>query len=409
MKNNSIQYSDSLINDIIVKECQRQNNHIELIASENIVSKAVLEAAGSVLTNKYAEGYPYKRYYAGCEFVDEIEIIAQERLKQLFNCEYANVQPHSGSQANQAVYLAFLKPGDTVLGMSLDAGGHLTHGASKNLSGLWFNAITYGVRKEDYLIDYDQVEYLAKKHKPKLIVAGFSAYPRNIDWKIFRQIADSVGAKLMADIAHIAGLVATGFCESPINYADIVTSTTHKTLRGPRGGVIMSRDMTFAKQLNSALFPGIQGGPLMHIIAAKAVAFGECLQSSFKEYIVNVVKNASAMASRFINNSIDIVTKGTDNHIILIDLRSRRLTGKEIEQKLNSFGIICNKNAIAYDSLPPTITSGIRLGTPACTTRGFGVREFEILADIISEVILGNYNNIEQRVSELCSKFPISW
>jgi glycine hydroxymethyltransferase len=383
------------------------------------VSKDVLAAAGSVLTNKYAEGYPAKRYYAGCEYVDEVEVIAQDALKKLFGCKYANVQPHSGSQANQAVFLAFAKPNDTILGMSLDCGGHLTHGAKKNLSGLWFNAVSYGVDESGY-IDYDNLQKIASETKPKIIIAGFSAYTRVLDWEKFKEIADSVNAILMADIAHIAGLVATGEYPSPIGYADVITSTTHKTLRGPRGGVIMTDNEEYYKKINSALFPGLQGGPLMHIIAAKAVAFQEALQPEFRVYIKNVVKNAKALANRLVENGIDVVSGGTDNHIVLIDLRKFGITGKLLEAEMNRVGLICNKNGVPNDPLPPMQTSGIRIGTPACTTRGFGEEEFIEIADMISEIIKkivtsenktiegsGFEKEIMQKIDAICKTHPI--
>ena len=362
--NNNLHETDKEINEIIKHEKLRQSSVIELIASENFVSPAVLEAQGSLLTNKYAEGYPSKRFYNGCEEVDKAENLAIERVKKLFNCKYANVQPHSGSQANQAVYLALLQPGDTVLGMSLDSGGHLTHGAAPNMSGKWFNAVSYSVNKETYLIDYDEIERLADLHKPKLLIAGFSAYPRNIDFAKFREIVDKVGAYFMADIAHIAGLVATGEHQSPISYAHAVTSTTHKTLRGPRGGLILSNDEEIGQKINSALFPGLQGGPLMHIIAAKAVAFLENLQPEYKSYIQQVISNAKALASSLQERGYDILTGGTDNHIVLVDLRKDGITGKFAANSLDRAGITCNKNAIPFDETSPFITSGIRLGTP---------------------------------------------
>ena len=377
---------DKDVYNSIVKEQQRQEESIELIASENIVSRAVLEAMGSVLTNKYAEGYPHKRYYGGCEFVDEIEELAQERARKLFNCEYVNVQPHSGSQANEAVYLALLQPGDTILGMGLDCGGHLSHGLPANISGKWFNCIGYGLDKDGF-IDYENVEKLAMEHKPKLIIAGFSAYSRVVDWKRFREIANKCGAFLMADIAHVAGLIAGGVYPSPIEYADIVTTTTHKTLRGPRGAMIMAKTNELEKKINSAVFPGLQGGPLMHVIAGKAVAFGEALQPEFKQYAKNVVNNAKVLCKTLMEGGIDIVSGGTDNHCILVDLRSKGLTGKAVEQELQKHHIICNKNAVPNDPQKPTITSGLRLGTPACTTRGYGEKEFIEVGKKILEVI----------------------
>ena len=415
--NLKLEDADKHINTIISHEMRREQNQIELIASENFVSRAVLEAAGSILTNKYAEGYPGKRYYGGCEFVDEVEAIAIERVKNLFKCSYANVQPHSGSQANQAVYLAFAKPGDNILGMSLSAGGHLTHGAAPNLSGKWFNAIAYGVRQEDGLIDYDEVESLAKKHNPKLIIAGGSAYPRQINFARFREIADMVGALLWVDMAHIAGLVAVGEHPDIFPHAHIVTSTTHKTLRGPRGGIILANDPDIGKKLNSAIFPGIQGGPLMHIIAAKAVAFGEALRPEYKAYIKQVRANAAALANRLIVNGFDIVTGGTDTHLMLVDLRSKNTKGNIAEIALEKAGLTCNKNAIPFDTEKPTITSGIRIGTPAGTTRGFGVKEFEIIADLITQIIdncdsEGNVPDkvaqiVKNKVQQLCANFPI--
>jgi glycine hydroxymethyltransferase len=339
------------------------------------------------MTNKYAEGYPGKRYYAGCQFVDMAEEIACERLKKLFNCNYANVQPHSGSQANQAIYLCMLKPGDTILGMSLSAGGHLTHGAIPNLSGKWFKAEQYGVNKDTYLIDYDEIRDKAKKSNPKLIIAGFSAYSRKIDFKKFREIADEVGAYLMADIAHISGLVATGYHDNPIEHAHFVTSTTHKTLRGPRGGIILSNDLDLGKKLNSAIFPGLQGGPLMHVIAAKAVAFGEALKPEFKTYISNVIENAKIIATTLMERDIDIITNGTDNHIVLVDLRSKGVTGKATEAALTSCNITCNKNAVPFDDQSPFITSGIRLGSPACTSRNFSQEDFKTIAHLIADTI----------------------
>ncbi len=408
--------ADSAIYEIIEHEKTRQNDWIELIASENFVSEGVLEAAGSILTNKYAEGYPGKRYYNGCHCVDEAETLAISRVKELFKCNYANVQPHSGSQANQAVYLALLQPGDTILGMSMDSGGHLTHGAGPNISGKWFNAISYGVRKEDFLIDYDQIEELALKHKPKMIIAGYSAYPREIDFARFREIADKVGAFLMADIAHIAGLVATGHHMSPMEYADAVTSTTHKTLRGPRGGLILTNNEEIAKKINFALFPGLQGGPLMHIIAAKAVAFGEALRPEFTDYITRVITNAKALAARLEKNGYASLTSGTSNHMTLLDLRPHNITGKLASDALDRAGITCNKNNIPFDTASPFITSGVRLGSAACTTRGFTEADFELVADLIAEVLDGLKINpednsvIEQRVllkaKALCHKYP---
>ncbi len=406
---------DNTIYELIQNEAIRQKDLIELIASENFVSNAVLEAAGSILTNKYAEGYPSKRYYNGCHYVDEIENIAIERAKTLFKCNYANVQPHSGSQANQAAFLALLKPGDRILGMSMNSGGHLTHGSQASLSGKWFESISYNVNKSDFLIDYDSIESLAIEYKPKLIIAGYSAYPREIDFAKFRKIADKVGAYLMADIAHIAGLVATGYHQSPLEYADVVTSTTHKTLRGPRGGLILSNNEDLFKKIDLALFPGIQGGPLMHIIAAKAVAFGEALQPSFSTYIKQVLKNAKALSDGFKTNGYHPITDGTSNHMVILDLRNQGITGKDAANALDRAGITCNKNNIPFDDTSPFITSGIRLGSAACTTRGFKEHEFKLVADMISEVLDGlktntiNNDKIEQevlaKVKNLCSKF----
>ncbi|MEC8546468.1 MAG: serine hydroxymethyltransferase, partial [Pseudomonadota bacterium] len=361
---------------VLGSELARQKDQIELIASENIVSKAVMQVQGSVLTNKYAEGYPGRRYYGGCEYVDVAEELAIERVRKLYDCAYANVQPNSGSQANQAVFQALIKPGDTVLGMSLAAGGHLTHGAAPNQSGKWFNAVQYGVRRDDHRIDLDEVEALAKEHQPKLIIAGGSAYPRIIDFARFREIADSVGAYLLVDMAHISGLVAGGAHPSPLPYAHAVTTTTHKTLRGPRGGLILSNDEALGKKFNSAIFPGIQGGPLMHVIAAKAVAFAEALQPEFKLYIQQVVNNARALADTLLGHGFDIVSGGTENHLVLVDLRPKGLTGDVSENALERANITCNKNGVPFDPEKPMVTSGIRLGTPAGTTRGFGVGEF---------------------------------
>jgi glycine hydroxymethyltransferase len=409
---------DPEILDAIEQELRRQREQIELIASENIVSQAVLEAQGSIMTNKYAEGYPGKRYYGGCEFVDVAEQLAIDRAKKLFDCAYVNVQPNSGSQANQGAMMALIKPGDTILGMSLAAGGHLTHGAPPNQSGKWFNAVQYGVRQQDHLIDMDEVEALAKKHKPQLIIAGGSAYPRVIDFKAFREIADSVGAYLMVDMAHFAGLVAGGAHPSPLPYADVVTTTTHKTLRGPRGGMILSNNEDLGKKINSAIFPGIQGGPLMHVIAGKAVAFGEALQPSFKLYAQAVVDNARALAGTLASNGVDIVSGGTDTHLMLVDLRPKKLTGKVAEAALERAHITCNKNGIPFDPEKPMVTSGVRLGTPAGTTRGFGVAEFREVGELISEVLTGLSENgdenngaveasVRERVLGLCQRFPI--
>ena len=368
-------------------EFKRQQDNVELIASENIVSRAVLEAQGSILTNKYAEGYPNKRYYGGCEFVDVVEQLAIDRLKKLFNAQYANVQPHAGSQANMAVYGALLKPGDIILGMSLDAGGHLTHGAKVSVSGKWFNSIQYGVNRESGLIDYEQVRSLANNHKPKLIIAGGSSYPRQIDFVKFRAIADECGAMLMVDMAHFAGLVASGLYPNPINYADVVTTTTHKTLRGPRGGAILTNNAEIAKKINSSIFPGMQGGPLMHVIAGKAVCFKEALSDEFKAYSHQVIKNAKVLGETLINRGFKLVTGGTDTHLLLVDLTPKGINGKELTETLEKVNITANKNAIPYDPLPPSTTSGIRLGTPAGTTRGFKEKEFEIIGNAIADVV----------------------
>jgi len=420
--------TDAALLHTLDEELHRQQTQIELIASENIVSRAVLEAQGSVLTNKYAEGYPGKRYYGGCEAVDKTEQLAIDRAKQLFNCSYINVQPNSGSQANQGVFNALLQPGDTILGQSLAAGGHLTHGAPVNQSGKWFNAITYGVREDTNLLDYDVIEALAKEHKPKLIIAGFSAYPRVVDWARFRKIADSVGAYLMVDMAHVAGLVAGGAYPSPLPHAHVVTTTTHKTLRGPRGGMILSnvpelvvgktaqgKDRTLETALNSAIFPGIQGGPLMHVIAGKAVAFGEALKPEFKDYAKRVVANAQALAAVLVERGCAIVSGGTDCHLMLVDLRPKNVTGKAAEESLERAGLTCNKNAIPFDPASPFITSGIRLGTPAGTTRGFGVEEFKTIGNLIGDVLDGMASGdnsavetkVRAQVEALCSKFPI--
>ncbi|WP_395002489.1 serine hydroxymethyltransferase [Cypionkella sp.] len=402
----------------ITNELGRQRHEIELIASENIVSRAVMEAQGSVMTNKYAEGYPGKRYYGGCEFVDVAETLAIERAKELFGCAFANVQPNSGSQANQGVFTALIKPGDTILGMDLASGGHLTHGAAPNQSGKWFNAIKYGVRQQDSLIDYDQVEALAVEHQPKLIIAGGSAVPRQIDFARFRAIADKVGAYLLVDMAHFAGLVAGGAHPSPFPYADVATTTTHKTLRGPRGGMILTNNEELAKKFNSAIFPGIQGGPLMHVIAAKAVAFGEALRPEFKDYAAQVIKNAQALADELMKGGIDIVTGGTDTHVMLVDLRPKGVKGNATEKALGRAHITCNKNGIPFDPEKPTVTSGVRLGTPAGTTRGFGEAEFRQIGQWIVEVVDGLAANgedgnaaveasVKARVEALCKAFPI--
>ncbi len=401
----------------VARELARQQSQIELIASENIVSRAVLQAQGSVLTNKYAEGYPGRRYYGGCEFVDAAERLALERACRLFGCAWANVQPHAGAQANEAVYLALLQPGDTILGMSLAAGGHLTHGSPANLSGKWFRAVAYGVRRDDARIDYDEVERLAEAHRPRLIVAGGSAYPRIIDFARFRAIADRVGAYLMVDMAHFAGLVAGGAHPSPVPHAHVVTTTTHKTLRGPRGGMILGNDEEIGRKINSAVFPGLQGGPLMHAVAAKAVAFGEALRPSFAAYARAVVANAQALAATLAEQGLDIVSGGTDTHLLLVDLRPLGLTGRDAEQALERAGITCNKNGIPFDPQKPTVTSGIRLGSPAATTRGFGTREFRQVGEWIGEVLRGlagnplNNGGAEARVREavaaLCARFPV--
>ena len=402
----------------ITDELGRQRHEIELIASENIVSRAVMEAQGSVMTNKYAEGYPGKRYYGGCQFVDVAENLAIERACKLFGCSFANVQPNSGSQANQGVFNALIKPGDTILGMNLASGGHLTHGAAPNQSGKWFNAIQYGVRKQDSRIDYDEVEALAVEHQPKLIIAGGSAIPRQIDFARFRAIADKVGAYLMVDMAHFAGLVAGGQHPSPFPYADVATTTTHKTLRGPRGGMILTNSEEIAKKVNSAIFPGIQGGPLMHVIAAKAVAFGEALRPEFKDYAAQVVKNAQALADQLQKGGLDIVTGGTDTHVMLVDLRPKNVKGNATEKALGRANITCNKNGIPFDPEKPTVTSGVRLGTPAGTTRGFGEAEFRLIADWIVEVVDGLAANgedgnaevearVRAKVEALCEKFPL--
>ncbi len=383
----NLEHADKDLYQSISQELSRQQNQIELIASENIVSKAVLEAQGSIMTNKYAEGYSAKRYYGGCEFVDIAENLAIDRLKQLYGCSYANVQPHSGAQANQAVFLALIKPGDTILGMSLDAGGHLTHGSRPNQSGKYFNAVQYGINPETSLIDYDEVERLAIEHKPTLIIAGGSAYPRNIDFKKFREIADKIEAYLLVDMAHYSGLVAAKEYPDPLPHAHVVTSTTHKTIRGPRGGMILSNDLDLGKKFNSSVFPGLQGGPLMHVIAAKAVAFGEALQPEFKTYIQQVKKNASILGEVLISNGIDIVTGGTDSHMVLVDLRSKNVTGKDAEESLERAGMTCNKNGVANDPNPPTITSGIRLGSPAATTRGFKEEEFKLPKALFSKML----------------------
>lgn len=411
----NLKTEDRDVFEAIQKETQRQQDQIELIASENIVSKAVLEAQGSILTNKYAEGYPAHRYYGGCEYVDVIENLAIERAKKLFNAQYVNVQPHSGSQANTAVYVALLQPCDYIMGMSLDAGGHLTHGAKVSFSGKWLKSVQYGVCKDTGLIDYDQVEELALKNKPKLIIAGGSAYPRVIDFERFRKIADKVGAFLMVDMAHFAGLVASGEHPNPLEYADVVTTTTHKTLRGPRGGMILTNNAEIAKKINSAIFPGTQGGPLMHVIAAKAVCFGEALTPAFKEYARQVKQNAKVLGEVLISNGLNLVTNGTDTHLLLVDLQSKKITGNVAEATLERAHITCNKNAIPYDPQPPKITSGIRLGTPAGTTRGFKEKEFQKIGAWIIEVLDAINTPQQEQVIEkvknevvaLCRQFPI--
>ena len=410
--------TDPEIADAIQKELGRQRDEIELIASENIVSRAVLEAQGSVLTNKYAEGLPGKRYYGGCQYVDVAETLAIERVTKLFGCGYANVQPHSGASANAEVFFALMQPGDTFMGLNLAAGGHLSHGMALNMSGKWFKPVPYNVRRDDQRIDMDEVEKLAKEHKPKLIIAGGSAYPRIIDFRAFREICDEVGALLMVDMAHFAGLVAGGAHPSPFPHAHVVTTTTHKTLRGPRGGVILTNDEAMAKKFNTAVFPGMQGGPLMHVIAAKAVAFGEALRPSFKTYARNVVENAKALAETLKSQGLDIVSGGTDTHLMLVDLRPKRLTGKVAEAALGRAHITCNKNGIPYDPEKPFVTSGVRLGTPAGTTRGFGIAEFKEVGGMISEVldVLSQKGTdedslteaaVREKVKTLLKRFPI--
>ncbi len=415
---NPLSATDPEIAATISNELGRQRDEIELIASENIVSRAVLEAAGSVMTNKYAEGYPGRRYYGGCEHVDVAENLAIERVKKLFGAAFANVQTHSGSQANQAVFLALAKPGDTILGLSLASGGHLTHGAPPNQSGKWFDAVSYNVRRQDSRIDWDELEAKAAEHKPKIIIAGGSAYPRTIDFARFRKIADSVGAYLLVDMAHFAGLAATGLYPNPIEHAHVVTSTTHKTLRGPRGGLVLTNDEVIAKKINSAVFPGLQGGPLMHIIAAKAVAFGEALKPEFRVYSQAVMDNAQALVKTIQQGGLDIVSGGTDSHLMLVDLRPKGLKGNDAEEALGRANITCNKNGVPFDPEKPTITSGIRLGTPAGTTRGFGTAEFEDIGSMIIDVLDGLQENgadgnenaeakVRDRVSALCARFPI--
>ncbi|MEM6275962.1 MAG: serine hydroxymethyltransferase [Pseudomonadota bacterium] len=414
----SLAETDRELFGAIEQELGRQRDEIELIASENIVSKAVLEAQGSVMTNKYAEGYPGRRYYGGCQYVDVAENLAIERACKLFGVDFANVQPNSGSQANQGVFQALLKPGDTILGMSLDAGGHLTHGAKPNQSGKWFNAVQYGVTKDTNLIDYDEVAALAQEHKPQMIIAGGSAIPRHLDFAKFREIADSVGAFLLADVAHVAGLIAAGVYPNPFPHVDVATTTTHKTLRGPRGGMILTNDEAMAKKFNSAIFPGIQGGPLMHVIAAKAVAFGEALDPSFKVYQQQVIKNAQALADQLEKGGLATVTNGTDTHVMLVDLRPKGVKGNATEKALGRAHITCNKNGVPFDPEKPMVTSGIRLGSPAGTTRGFGEGEFRQIADWINEVVDGLAANGEEgnaaveakvkaEVAEMCARFPL--
>ncbi|MBB2164368.1 serine hydroxymethyltransferase [Gluconacetobacter sp. 1b LMG 1731] len=409
---------DPAVAGMIAGELERQRDGIELIASENMVSQAVLDAQGSVLTNKYAEGYPGRRYYGGCVEVDKVEALAIERVKTLFGAGFANVQPHSGANANQAAFMALVSPGDTILGMSLAAGGHLTHGAAPNYSGKWFNAVQYGVRREDGLLDYEEMERLARAERPKLIVAGGSAYPRVIDFARFRAIADEVGAYLMVDMAHFAGLVAAGLYPSPVPHAHVVTSTTHKTLRGPRGGLILTNDADLAKKINSAVFPGLQGGPLMHVIAGKAVAFGEALQPEFRTYQEAVAANANALAETLLARGFDIVTGGTDSHLLLVDLRPKKVTGRAAERALERAGITANKNAVPFDPEKPAVTSGIRLGSPAATARGFGVAEFRAIGEMIDEVLTAvaekgdegcteTEQAVHEKVKALCARFPI--
>ncbi|MDC0093329.1 serine hydroxymethyltransferase [Alphaproteobacteria bacterium] len=414
--NKDIDSYDTNLSKLINKELYRQQNQIELIASENIVSKSVLQAQGSVLTNKYAEGYPGKRYYGGCEFVDEVEQLAIDRAMKLFDANFVNVQPHSGAQANQAVFLSLLKPGDTILGMSLASGGHLTHGAKPNLSGKWFNSIQYGVRRDNSLIDFEEIEKLSIEHKPKLIIAGGSAYSRIIDFKKFREIANKVNAYLLVDMAHFSGLVAGGVHPNPIDFADIVTTTTHKTLRSGRGGMILTNSSELIKKINSAVFPGLQGGPLMHVIAGKAAGFGEALTDEFKIYTKNIVLNAQCLSNTLIKRGYNIVSGGTDNHIVLLSLKDKNITGASAEIALENAGLTCNKNGIPFDPLPPTITSGIRFGSAAATTRGFKTSEFNLVGDFIADVLDKFQNNnssveqekiISEKVRSLCDKFPI--
>ena len=418
--NQSLKDSDPEVFATLSKELKRQQNQIELIASENIPSLAVLNAQGSVMTNKYAEGYPGRRYYGGCEFVDQAEEIALDRVKKLFNCKFANLQSHSGAQANQAVFLALLQPHDTILGMSLASGGHLTHGAKPNISGKWFNAVQYGVKKDGNdkdLIDYDEVEQLAKEHKPKMIIAGASAYPRIIDWKKFRQISDDVGAYFVVDMAHYSGLIAGKQYPNPIEHADVVTSTTHKTLRGARSAMILTNNEDLIKKINSAVFPGLQGGPLMHVMAAKAVTFGEALKPEFVQYCKNVIANAKVLSEVLVNRGFRIVTGGTDSHIVWLDLTPKNLTGDKAEKLLEDVGIACNKNAIPYDPNPPKITSGLRFGTPAATARGFNTKDFDTVGNMIADILDSLLLEVSEReeictttskkVIDLCSNYPI--
>lgn len=414
----TLRIADRAVYDAIGAELKRQRDGIELIASENIVSRAVMEAQGSVMTNKYAEGYPSRRYYGGCEWVDVVEDLAKERACRLFGCRFANVQPHSGSQANQGVFNALLRPGDTLLGMGLASGGHLTHGAAPNQSGKWFNAVRYGVRRQDCMIDYDQIKDLALEHKPKLIIAGGSAVPRAIDFRRFREIADEAGALLLADVAHIAGLIAGGAHPSPFPHAHVATATTHKTLRGPRGGLVLSNDPDIAKRIDSAIFPGIQGGPLMHVIAAKAVAFGEALQPEYKSYASQVVANAKSLAEALLAGGLDLVTGGTDTHLLLVDLRRKGVKGNATESALGRASITCNKNGIPFDDEKPAVTSGIRLGSPACTTRGFGAEAFAEVGELIVRVVDGlaasggagseeAERSAARAAAELCERHPV--
>ncbi|NEQ42115.1 MAG: serine hydroxymethyltransferase [Leptolyngbya sp. SIOISBB] len=407
-----LQNGDPLVADMVAHELQRQREHLELIASENFASPAVMAAQGSVLTNKYAEGLPGKRYYGGCEFVDQVESLAIERIKELFGAAHANVQPHSGAQANFAVFLALLKPGDTILGMDLSHGGHLTHGSPVNVSGKWFNVVQYGVNQETETLDFDQIRELALEHKPKLIICGYSAYPRTIPFEKFRAIADEVGAYLLADIAHIAGLVAAGVHPNPVPHCDVVTTTTHKTLRGPRGGLILTSDADLGKKFDKAVFPGTQGGPLEHVIAAKAVAFGEALQPAFKIYSQQVIANAQAMGDRLQARGLKLVSGGTDNHLILVDLRSVGLTGKQADKLVSEVNITANKNTVPFDPESPFVTSGLRLGSPAMTTRGMGTEEFAEIADIIADRLTSPEDevvreNCRRRVAVLCDRFPL--